>query len=64
MNYIAYAFAVDFLHGPILSGTMRSMEYLPFAALSIAGPILYVIPMLPSIRRFGRALLSEGTRVH
>ena len=55
MNYIAYAFAVDFLRGPLLGGAIHTAEYLPFAALSIAGPILYVISLLPSIGRFGRA---------
>jgi hypothetical protein len=55
MNYIAYAFAVDFLRGPLLGGAIHTAEYLPFAALSIAGSILYVISLLPSIGRFGKA---------
>jgi hypothetical protein len=53
MNYIAYAFAVDFLRAP-LGGTIHTAEYLPFAALSIAGPIFYAISLLPSIGRFGK----------
>ena len=48
MTYIAYAFAADFRPYP-LGGTMHILEYLPFAVLSIAGPILYFAALLPSV---------------
>ena len=40
LNYIAYAFAVDFLSGPLLGDLKHIAGYLPFAILSIAGPSL------------------------
>jgi hypothetical protein len=43
MNLIAYAFYADFWRDP-LSGTPKHMlEYLPFAALSVAGPALRLL---------------------
>jgi hypothetical protein len=40
MNYIALAFAVDFLRHPSVDGLTRAILYWPFAALAVAGPIL------------------------
>jgi len=40
LNYIAYAFAVDFLRHPRLGDISYLIEYLPFAILSVLGPIL------------------------
>jgi hypothetical protein len=40
LNYIAYAFAVDFLRSPIFSDVKHLVGYLPFAILSVAGPML------------------------
>ena len=40
LNYVAYAFAVDFLRFPLLADVKRSAEYLPFAVLAVAGPML------------------------
>ncbi len=40
MNYLAYAFAVDFLAHPTQAGIRHAVAYLPFAALAIAGPAL------------------------
>ncbi len=67
MNYIAYAFAVDFLaHHP--SASLKYLVFsLPFAALSIVGPALYWIAVLRSVARFwqshvlGRAAQAVGT---
>ena len=55
MNYIAYAFAVDFLNHPLRGGAKHIIEYLPFAILSIAGPILYFVSLVPPTARSGRA---------
>ena len=38
MNFVAYAFAVDFLRNPFGGGIERAAFYWPFAALSIVGP--------------------------
>lgn len=45
MNYILYAFATDFVPGVFHPGTshhgvLRSVAYVPFAAMSIAAPLL------------------------
>jgi hypothetical protein len=40
MNLIAYAFAVDFLRDPLGGSPKHMVEYLPFAALALAGPAL------------------------
>jgi hypothetical protein len=40
LNYIAYAFAVDFLRYPLLSSVNHLIGYLPFAILSVGGPML------------------------
>jgi len=42
LNYIAYAFAVDFFASPLQGGAKRILFYLPFAVLSIAGPSLRI----------------------
>ena len=51
MNYIAYAFAVDFLRVSPFGGLGHTVQYLPFALLSLAGPACYWLAMLP--RRSG-----------
>ena len=38
MNYIAFAFALDFLRHPLAGGILHAVFYWPFAALAIAGP--------------------------
>jgi hypothetical protein len=38
MNYIALAFAVDFLRDPLHGGLTHLVSYGPFAVLAIAGP--------------------------
>jgi hypothetical protein len=40
MNYIAFAFALDFLRHPLGGGILHVLEYAPFAALAVAGPCL------------------------
>jgi hypothetical protein len=46
MNYIAYAFAVDFIKYPFESGVKYVAEYLPFAVLAVVGPILRLSPFV------------------
>ena len=42
LNYIAYAFAVDFLRYPEFGSIKYWAGYLPFAVLSIIGPLLWI----------------------
>ena len=40
MNYIAYAFFVDFAKYPVNGGLKHVIEYLPFVILAVVGPLL------------------------
>jgi hypothetical protein len=40
MNYILYAFATDFLRNPLSGGVRHMVEYVPFATLVVAAPLL------------------------
>lgn len=40
MNYIAYAFFVDFMKHPLQANLRHLVEYLPFVTLAVAGPLL------------------------
>jgi hypothetical protein len=40
IEYIAFAFLVDFVITPLRFGVRQPLEYLPFALLAVAGPIL------------------------
>jgi hypothetical protein len=51
MNYVAYAFAVDFLKNPLHGGVRHVVEYLPFAVLAVAGPVLRLAALA---QRFAR----------
>jgi hypothetical protein len=65
MTYIAYAFAVDFFNAPLRGGVVRMVEYLPFAALCVAGPLLHFYPLLPPFRATARpspSLRAPGIR--
>jgi hypothetical protein len=42
MNFIAYAFAVDFVRVPISANAKYLISYLPFAILSLTGPVVYL----------------------
>lgn len=58
MNYIAYAFAVDFLKVQHYGSLRFLVAYLPFAVLSVVGPALVVAAlMLRAARSWGPALL-------
>jgi len=46
MNFIAYAFAVDFIKYPFDAGVRHAVEYVPFAILAVVGPILRLSPFV------------------
>ena len=52
MNYIAYAFAVDFITYPFDLGVKHVAEYLPFAILAVVGPILRLSPLILRVTRW------------
>ena len=43
LNYIAFAFAKDFVNDPLGGGLKHVAAYLPFAVLSVAGPALRLL---------------------
>jgi hypothetical protein len=51
MNYIAYAFAVDFLRNPLRPEFKHLVEYLPFAVLALVGPSLRVVAWAKRVAR-------------
>ena len=51
MNYVAYAFAVDFLKSPLHGGVRHVVEYLPFAVLAVAGPTLRLAALAQRVGR-------------
>ena len=55
MNYIAYAFALDFLQLPHPFGVRYLAEYGAFSVMSVVGPLLYFTAMALSIGRTWRA---------
>jgi hypothetical protein len=59
MNYVAYAFAVDFLRDPLHGGVKHLVEYLPFAVLAVAGPGLRIAAMA---QRAGRRWRESSYR--
>jgi hypothetical protein len=54
MNFIIYAFAVDFLHSPLSGGAKHVIEYLPFTTLSLAGPVLRLLAWVKTIDKILR----------
>lgn len=59
MEYIALVFFADFVIAPIQSGAPHPIEYVPFAILLIAGPLLRVADIL---RRLGRRATVQPIR--
>jgi hypothetical protein len=51
MNYLAYAFAADFLRDPLAGGPRHAVLYWPFAALAIAGPGLRLAAVAQHLAR-------------
>jgi hypothetical protein len=56
LNYIAYAFAVDFLRAPLLGDVKHAIGYLPFAVLAVGGPMLCLAAF---VQRAGHLLASR-----
>jgi hypothetical protein len=57
MNYLAYAFASDFLRSPLHGGAKHVLEYLPFAFLSVAGPAVCLAAFVQRTARSWRQSL-------
>jgi hypothetical protein len=55
MNYVALAFADDFLREPLAGGIGHALLYWPFAALAIAGPALRVAAFVKALRVMRKA---------
>jgi hypothetical protein len=58
LNYIAFAFAVDFFANPLQGGAKRISFYLPFAALSIAAPSLRLAAFAARFAKSRKAKVS------
>ena len=56
LNYIAFAFAVDFLRLPASASAKYLMGYLPFVLLCVAGPVLRVTA-------FGQRVLTSAGKL-
>jgi hypothetical protein len=56
LNYIAFAFAVDFLRLPASASTKYLMGYLPFVLLAVAGPVL-------RLAAFGQRVLASAGKL-
>jgi hypothetical protein len=50
IEYIAFAFLVDFVITPLRFGVRQPLEYLPFALLAVAGPILRFAALARNLR--------------
>ena len=59
LNYIAFAFAVDFFKKPLLADTKQIIGYLPFAVLAVAGPLLRVVAFAQHMRTERRVPPAE-----
>jgi hypothetical protein len=55
IEYIAFAFLVDFVITPLRFGVRQPLEYLPFAILAVAGPVLRVAAMARGLQPPRRA---------
>jgi hypothetical protein len=51
MNYIAYAFFIDFMKYPLQGGITHVVAYLPFAILAVVGPFLRLAAWTLRMRR-------------
>jgi predicted neutral ceramidase superfamily lipid hydrolase len=59
MNYLAYAFFVDFRNEPLQGGIKHVIEYFPFAVLAVAGPGLRLTAF---VQRVGRKWRDSSFR--
>jgi hypothetical protein len=60
LNYIAYAFAVDFLRVSPAGNLKYLIGYLPFSVLSIAGPTLFMAAAVRRTAREWRSFARNG----
>ena len=60
MNYVAYAFSVDFAKYPLNGGVKHVIEYLPFVTLAVAGPFLRLAAW--TLQMKDRWLRAQDTR--
>lgn len=61
MNYIAYAFFVDFAKQPLEGGVKRVIEYLPFVILAVAAPGLRLGAFIKRYAQdWGRSAVRDG----
>jgi hypothetical protein len=56
LNYIAFAFAVDFVRLPASASAKYLMGYLPFVLLSVAGPML-------RLAAFGQRVITSAGKL-
>jgi hypothetical protein len=61
LEYIALVFFADFVMGPIHDGGRRPIEYVPFAILLIAGPLLRIAALLRRPAPGARAEVFRGS---
>jgi uncharacterized membrane protein len=59
MNYIAYAFAIDFLRDPFSGGVKHALLYAPFAVLSVVGFVAYAFGLVALARKRKDSSFSE-----
>jgi hypothetical protein len=58
IEYIAFAFLLDFVITPLRLGVDRPFEYLPFAILAVAGPMLRIAAVTRGLQPRRRAISS------
>jgi hypothetical protein len=56
MNAAAAAFAYDFLRAPLFDSALHAAEYVPFALLSLLGPMCHMLALRPPLWRPGKAM--------
>jgi len=60
MNYLAYAFLVDFLRDPLHGDIKHVIRYFPFAVLAVAGPSLRLAAFAKRVGRRWRDSTRES----
>ncbi|MGA7323780.1 MAG: hypothetical protein WBX25_04690, partial [Rhodomicrobium sp.] len=60
LNYIAYAFFVDFWKPPFLSSVNHLLGYSAFAMLSVIGPLLRLAAFVRYLVYFGSKSIRQG----
>lgn len=59
MNFILYAFLTDFMQEPLHGGVKRVVEYLPFAMMAFAAPLLQLTAWASRLRASTRTELLQ-----